>query len=175
MILLSIVEDLRSGAFTRRVVIPRDGMVMGVSLRSPWMVAPGQTLDIGVTAQLLGDSTPRPLLDARPLKTRIKTEPEWWRLPHCLVPSSRTLAEVLVEAVQHGVDNPTHGANCSCMDSLVWELRRHIDRALPEVQRRIDNAGTPDEAVRYSPAEWKANMNARQRLHSLLTALTRSL
>ena len=47
------------------------------------------------------------------------------------VPSEEPLYAILERVVQHGVENPTHGTNCACMDAYIWEVRRHISRAVP--------------------------------------------
>lgn len=188
MIVISFMEDPRTGAISQRVVVPKEGMMMGVAIRTPYLASAGQLVQFGVTAHVLAESKPKPLQDARPfisngieaeVKHRriIRVEGEWWRLPHCLVPTNRALWQVLMDAVQHGVDKPTHGADCSCMDSIIWELRRHIDRALPEVERTVehDPHAPEDPTIRYDPRQWEANMAARQRVHVVLQRLARDI
>lgn len=171
MILISFVEDPRTGFVSQRVVIPDHRMTMGVSLRIPEYYE-GRYLNIGVSAAVMGPPAHKELK----FWPCVSIEGDWWRLPHCLLPSRRTLAEILVDAVQHGVDNPRHGSNCSCMDTVVWELRRHIDRALPEVQSRTEaDPYSPEPTVRYEPNQWEANMAARQRVYAILAALGRNL
>lgn len=58
----------------------------------------------------------------------IKIEPTW---DYMMIPSERPLYAILGDVVQHGVDHPTHGFNCSCLDEYVYEVRRHVHRALP--------------------------------------------
>jgi hypothetical protein len=78
-----------------------------------------------------------------------------------MVPSHRTLVEVLAEAVRHGHDNPSHGSNCSCMDHLIRELRVHVLCSLPEMSGR----GPGDE--------WMSQQDHRQRVRHILSALQR--
>lgn len=72
----------------------------------------------------------------------------------------RPVMEILEAAIQHGVDNPEHGINCACMDSLAWELRKH----LPPV---IDLPPSIDE--------WERAFDARSRIKWLLNLMARHL
>lgn len=97
-----------------------------------------------------------------------------------MIPSRRPLYAVLEDIIQHGVENPTHGTNCACMDRFSYELHAHVSRALPEVQR---------VAVELDPREWHdpgdewadvpesrcANLDARHRIAHVLTMVIRRL
>jgi hypothetical protein len=62
------------------------------------------------------------------------------------------------------------------MDSIIWELKRHIDRALPEVERFIEeDPGSQEPTIHYRADQWAANMDARRRIVVILGALARDL
>lgn len=65
------------------------------------------------------------------------------------IPSARTLADILREVVDHGLENPKHGTHCSCMDAWVYELVPHVIRNIPD-------------------SDWEAQFNARLRIGHVL-------
>lgn len=184
MIVVYVMEDPRTGAPSQAIAIPQPGVWHGVSLRSPYLVSAGQSLEIGLSAQVVVEKPDPKLNELIYAPWIIGKHPglddddnrPWWQLPQCLMPSERPLYAILGDAIQHGVDNPKHGTDCVCMDAVVWELRRHIDRVLPEVERHtIEIPDCPEPTIHLNPQQWEANMKARQRIHGLLHALMRSL
>lgn len=72
----------------------------------------------------------------------------------------RSFADILQDAVRHGLDNPTHGTNCTCMDRLIRELRSDVRLVVPS------SAVQPD---------WEKRVDARSRVAYILRAATRDL
>jgi hypothetical protein len=87
------------------------------------------------------------------------------------IPSSRPLYAILAEAVQHGVDHPTHGYNCACMDNLIREVRVHVHRATPPYRFGVDAHLTEDERNNA----WLEHLNALDRMRHILGAVSRGL
>jgi hypothetical protein len=85
-------------------------------------------------------------------------EPSW---DSSIVPTTRSLAEILMEAVKHGEEYPTHGADCICMDALVREVRVQVSRAMPPMA--MDHE------------DWRENFKARSRASVILSRVWRSL
>jgi hypothetical protein len=77
-----------------------------------------------------------------------------------VVPSGRTLAAILAEAVSHGSSHPTHGTVCACMDQYAREVRAHVMSAIP---------GKGD------PGEWEVGFDARSRISHILMMVVRNL
>jgi hypothetical protein len=77
---------------------------------------------------------------------------------YSFIPSTRTLTEIIREAVQHGVDFPTHGEDCSCMDNLVREVRLQVNAALP----------IKDLEAYTSSEKWEKRFSAQMRAKLIL-------
>jgi hypothetical protein len=158
---MSIIVTLSfPGYWEGRQRIIADDLVRVVQLRSPYLVSAGQTIEIGVAAQTVtmpqvepGDRLieGRMLRGPRDIKVEYTHDCGW-------VPSTRPLWEVLQDAAQHGIDFPTHGIDCVCMDKLSYELKHHILRALPE--------RTGDTYI--NSKEWEDHFNARMRIKHVL-------
>lgn len=73
---------------------------------------------------------------------------------------TRTLVEILDDAVAHGVHNPKHGTNCACMDKLIRELKRQILTVIP-------TSGTEPD--------WEKRVDAGSRVRYVLNSATRYL
>lgn len=101
------------------------------------------------------------LRDARGV-VRLHMRPDEGFYEYSMVPSMRTLAEVFADAVQHGEEYPRHGTDCTCMDNLIRELRVHVYRATPPV----DKVRQPD----YGPGEYTYN---QEQLHNRWSAQAR--
>jgi hypothetical protein len=77
----------------------------------------------------------------------------------CYIPSERPLYAILVDVVQHGVDFPTHGSDCVCMDAFSYEVHRHVARAL----------GPGRNLETYTdPVAWQKCFDARMRIKHIL-------
>ena len=50
---------------------------------------------------------------------------------YSIMPTTRPLSVILEDVVQHGVDNPTHGTDCACLDQYIREVRTQISKAVP--------------------------------------------
>lgn len=94
---------------------------------------------------------------------------------YLVVPSDRPLHAILADVVQHGVDNPRHGADCACMDRFVYEIRAHVSRVLPEIVRvpAEDWDGTVYMAEEATSRE--ANWDAKTRISGVLQMVTRNV
>lgn len=109
---------------------------------------------------------PSPLRDATrwnyPFASRswqpdIQVDHSW---DYSMIPSRRPLYAVLEDVVRHGVDNPTHGIDCACLDTFSYELHAHVNRALPEIDRVL----VKDE---FFGDEWQEERVSRDaRLHA---------
>lgn len=114
------------------------------SIVSDYLVSAGQAIDIGVSvfdadAMVLNQMGPK--ADARHLvrednETPLIDLPVTWDVS--FIPSTRLLADILADAVQHGRDYPHHGVNCACMDQFAREVRLQISKALPPDNRTTD-------------------------------------
>jgi hypothetical protein len=128
-----------------------------------------------------------PLLDATrwnyPFASRswvpVKVDPTF---DYSMLPSDRPLYAILTDVVQHGVDNPKHGTDCACLDKYIYELRAHVVRALPEIQRvQVEEWKlTPEDdddadGWREVPESRKARMNAIFRISHVLRCIKRHL
>ena len=48
------------------------------------------------------------------------------------IPTRRLLADILADVVQHGLDYPSHGTGCICMDELPpGRIRLQVSKAAP--------------------------------------------
>lgn len=123
------------------------------SVQSPYLVSAGQTVDLAIMVRPCSWPKPRQLRDmSHLLRDAIPTS---WDL--CYLPSSRTLAEVLQDVVDHTAVEPTHGPNCVCMDAYAREIRLHIHKVLPPYE------------------SWEARMKADHRIACVLGMVMRSL
>lgn len=99
--------------------------------------------------------------------------PSTW--DYCMIPSERPLYAILADIVQHGVDNPMHGTDCACLDQFVYELRAHVNRALPDREYilREDWDGTTfqDETRESREARQDAQWRVAHVLNSILRLL----
>lgn len=142
---------------TTVLTIPTNGVCYGVSLQSPYLVSAGQAFEFGIAARVCNDAHPESgsnLIDARGV-VRLYVEPSW---EYSAIPSTRTLSDILMDAVQHGVDSPRHGSDCSCMDRLGYEIRRHVFKAIP-----------------FDPDPTKEEYDARARVRHILRMALRSV
>lgn len=105
------------------------GEVTSFHIPSPYLVSAGQDILLGVSVFDV-DFMVRsyvPLADATHL--HLVDVPVVWDVS--FIPSTRTLADILTEVVQHGVDNPSHGTGCVCMDKYVREVRLQVSKVIP--------------------------------------------
>ncbi len=72
----------------------------------------------------------------------------------------RTLADVLQDVVRHGLDNPTHGFNCACLDKFIREVRSAVHQVAPTSE---------------TEPEWEKRIDARNRVAYVLRAVGRDL
>lgn len=145
-----------------RVVVP-EGFVVRTSFPSSWLISPGQPIDVDVSIEAVSDPKPggvvqdgRKMPAAREIAYRVPVS--WDSMP---IPSTRTLSQIIEEAVRHGYDNPSHGVDCSCMDKYAQEIKQQISRAIPP-----DTGSTTD-------IHWK--IDARHRVATILRMVTRWL
>lgn len=113
------------------------GDPLSFSIASDYLVAAGQTMDIGVSvfdadAMVLAQAGPRE--DARHLN--LVQMPANWDVSS--IPTTRLLATILEDVVQHGIENPEHGVNCACMDKAAHEIRLQLSKAIPPDGRTTD-------------------------------------
>lgn len=140
------------------------GITHAFFIRSPYLVSAGQNVELHVTATPQREASPpepgNHLIDATAI-TRKKTGPVGIGKPLVFVPSSqdygwipseRPLYAILADVVQHGVDSPSHGVDCVCMDAYAYEIRRHVARVLPE--RAILEVDR-DQDMRSMNAGWR--------------------
>lgn len=83
------------------------------------------------------------------------------------IPTTRPLSAILEDAIAHGVAYPGHGPNCSCVDSLIRELRLQVSKALPPDTRPLDEV--------HTQADIRSRLLAKQRVSHLIHTLARSL
>lgn len=99
--------------------------------------------------------------------------------PSDVVPSRRSLWEILNDVVKHGEVCPTHGMNCSCVDPYIREIRNHINRVIPEVERipvpEGDRQDPWDDSWMYDTAQLEAARKARWRIAHVLNCVMRSV
>jgi hypothetical protein len=141
-----------------------DGQPLTFTFKSPYLISAGQEVTVGVTVfdyDLLRNLTSGPK-DATHLN--LIEVPVVWDVS--FIPSNRLLADILAEAVQHGVDFPSHGVDCACMDRLVREMRLQVSKAIPP-----DGRTTGDD--------WAApihdRITAKARIRSVLRMMEHNL
>jgi hypothetical protein len=149
-----------------------DGQPLTFTFKSPYLISAGQEVTVGVTVfdyELLHSLTMGPKLNAGHLtrkdgKTPLIDVPVVWDVS--FIPSNRLLADILAEAVQHGVDFPSHGVDCACMDRLVREIRLQVSKAIPPDGRTTDS-------------DWAKpihdRITAKARIRSILRMMERNL
>lgn len=93
---------------------------------------------------------------------------------YCRIPSDRPLWQIFAEAVQHGVDFPTHGSDCVCMDNFAREMRVHMRRAAPELRSRVVEDDDGEMEIDTDPESEKVYHAAMARMHVLLSYLVRA-
>lgn len=149
-ILLSLtLSHLDQASHRTALVDPAKATI--VSLRSPFLVSAGQTLDVRVVASPVEVPTSEPgdrLIDARQVSRVVLDHTHDYRW----IPSDRPLWAILEDIVQHGIDNPKHGIDCVCMDQYSYELKRHVSKALPVAEER----------------DWESTYDARFRIQHVL-------
>lgn len=158
-----------SSMMVRQIVRP--GVRHSVSLLSPWLVSRLQEFPVTIQVDLVPDPEDVPggaLLVRSLTKTaldypRVVSVPVSW--DRCVVPSRRTLKEILDDVVRHGRNYPTHGANCICMDEYIREVRAHVNAAAPPLATVPDNRRE----------EWAQAFNARMRISHVLQTVRRVL
>jgi len=148
------------------------GEPLSFSMRSQYLISAGQAIDIGVSvfdADFIVTSQMGPREDARHLtqrdgETPLIVLPQVWDVS--FIPSTRLLADILAEAVQHGMDFPSHGVDCACNDRFVREIRLQVSKAIP-----------PDG--RTSEGNWAEGIHeritAKARIKSILHQMVRNL
>lgn len=98
-------------------------------------------------------------------KNFVEVQPTW---DYLMIPSERPLHAILADIVQHGVDYPTHGVDCSCMDRFSYEVKAHVNRVLPELEHR--------DTGQWATLETRdARMKAGWRIQHVLNMVTRTL
>lgn len=103
----------------------------------------------------------------------VEIDPSW---DYLMIPSNRPLHAIFADIVQHGVDHPNHGTDCSCMDQYSYEIKAHLHRALPEVQRfKAHEANEWGDGWIYDDESRSANFAARMRISHVLGMVVRSL
>ena len=111
---------------------------------SPYLISAGQAVDIGVSVfdadWIVGQQ--HSLIDATHLRddeldSPLVDVPVVWDVS--FLPTRRLLADILEDVVQHGINNPEHGVNCSCMDAAAREIRLQVSKALPPDGRTTDS------------------------------------
>jgi hypothetical protein len=110
-----------------------------VSMASAYLISAGQSIDFQVSARVYEDEPllPGGWIDARGVVPILGLkEPAGWAYD---LPTTRSAAEIMRGAVQHGEDNPTHGTDCVCMDNLIRELRAQITSSIPAYTEDMDN------------------------------------
>jgi hypothetical protein len=86
------------------------------------------------------------------------------------IPSRRPLFEILADVVQHGVDSPTHGVDCACMDKFIRELRIHVHRATPPYVSTETISDPEARAVLY-----RSHVDAVSRMGYIFQTLGRTI
>lgn len=101
-----------------------------------------------------------------------------WRMDY--LPSRRTLAEILLDVVAHGETCPSHGMNCACVDEYIREIRQHVNRVVPEVERVMipeDEWCSPDadDNWTYDRVQAETSRRAKHRIYHVLSCVLRGL
>lgn len=139
-----------------------DGLVQAVEIPSDYMVAPGQTLTVHISVEHAPEPEKPGLLDARGVAD---LEQDWESEHAYPLPTTRSLSEIMREAVRHLDEAPTHGTDCVCMDTLVREIRAQATSSVPAWVAEMDN----DRHL------WEDRFDALARVRYLLHAAGRNL
>ena len=115
------------------------GQFNEVELVTPFLVSAGQTIRVSFAVA----------------PVRNEEEP----------PPERGLLEVVREVIKHQEDHPSHGINCSCMDSRIWEIRRMIMPLVPDF---------PEDDAEYNQT-YRDISDTRARVKYVITAALRTL
>lgn len=109
--------------------IMEPGQPVSFHIPSPFLVSAGQDILLGVSVFDVDFMVRNyvPLADATHLN--LVDVPVVWDVS--FIPSTRLLADILADVVQHGVDNPSHGTGCVCMDQYAREIRLQVSKAIP--------------------------------------------
>lgn len=118
----------------------------------------------------------RPVFERWLFQSDPEMKPNIW--PRSYVPSARPLWTILADVVAHGEQCPTHGMNCACVDPLIREIRQHLNRVIPEVERIYladdEESWGPDNWT-YDPVQAEAARKARWRITHVMNAVMRSI
>lgn len=142
---------------------------------------PVQELMVNVVHQRTNQTPGSALRDARSLQL-VKTPvnefgcAQYYEQEY--IPSRRPLWEVLADVVAHGEECPSHGINCACVDKYIREVRQHINRVIPEVERILlpEEERVPfDDNWVYNREQAEAARKARWRITHVLNAVMRSV
>lgn len=162
-IVLTVIEGPNLGHTPRYSLQP--GQVQMITHRPDYLVSPGQSCDLMVSAQAMdGHTAPGDRLVWAPqhiFEGMCAHVPMSW--DYTSLPSSRTLWSILAEVADHGKEYPNHGYNCVCMDPYARELREHIGRAMPP------------SAGRDEQGEIHDRVGARNRMRHVLMMAMREL
>jgi len=124
-------------------IVCESGDSLSFQITSPYLVSAGQPVTVGISVyeyDVLARAQGATLESATHLRNEddapLVDVPVVWDVS--FIPSNRLLADILAEAVQHGVDYPDHGINCSCMDQYAREIRLQLSKAIPPDGRTTD-------------------------------------
>ncbi len=140
------------------------------------------SVDGPISELLVNVMDPRPtvpgshLVDARKLDA-VKAD-HTWSMEY--LPSRRTLAEILLDVVAHGEVCPSHGMNCACVDQYIREIKQHVHRVVPEMERITlpDDqwcSADRDDNWTYEPVKAEAARRAKHRIYHVLSCVLRAL
>lgn len=112
------------------------GEIASVHFPSPFLISAGQDVEFGIAVR-------RIITEEDYIGHSIKGKVDAVLVPvsydYSIMPTSRHLSTILADVVRHGVDNPTHGTDCACLDRYVWEVRAHISKAVPPDRGATDD------------------------------------
>lgn len=146
MRLLVTVFDLDGeSSFPVGSQICEPGQPLTFEVESRYLVAAGQKHTVGVSvfdADAMVRAQGGPIVPLWPLvredgETPLVDVPVVWDVS--FIPTRRLLADILADVVTHGLNNPEHGFNCTCMDAAAREIRLQVSKALPPDGRTTDS------------------------------------
>lgn len=160
---MRIVVELTMPKVGTHVVFLHPEVAQTMSIPSAYLISAGQKIDLEVSARVYEDepSLPGGWVDARGVAPILSMGPGGWIAYN--LPTTRSAGEIARDAVQHGVDYPTHGVDCACMDGLIRELRAQMTSCIP--------AWIPEEGSDL----WERRFDAASRVKYLLQAAGRNL
>jgi hypothetical protein len=138
-------------------VLAGEGEYHSVTVKSKYLVSAGQRQIIGLVIHDPDKVTYNSLVDGRAVAGVVI--PKVWDQSY--IPTTRPFQDVLRDATDHGWEQPTHGADCVCMDTLICELAIQMSKAIP-----------PDTG---SPEDVHLRLLAKRRVSYILQALVRKL